>query len=98
MAEIVATWMEDFTLIRTAGQTSAAPGGGIFGGPPASAASGGTVGLFGKVVKPQVDPSRYTPLDQLTPEELAEFTADHFTLGKIPERPPPRELCVVAVN
>ena len=41
---------------------------------------------------------RYTPLDQLTPEELAEFTAEHFTLGKIPERPPPKEFCIVAVK
>ena len=41
---------------------------------------------------------RYTPLDQLTPEELAEFTTEHFTLGKIPERPPPKEFCIVAVK
>ena len=48
------------------------------------------------MIKPQIDPSRFTPLEELTPEELAEFTAEHFTLGKIPERPPPKQFCVVA--
>ncbi|XP_013405761.1 nucleoporin-like protein 2 isoform X2 [Lingula anatina] len=37
--------------------------------------------------------SRYTPLDQLTDEEKEQFTAAKFTLGKIPTRPPPKELC-----
>jgi nucleoporin-like protein 2 len=35
----------------------------------------------------------YTPMDRLTAEELAEFQATHFTLGKIPTKPPPKELC-----
>lgn len=35
----------------------------------------------------------YTPLSKLTPEELERFKAPTFSLGFIPTRPPPRELC-----
>ncbi|XP_045189893.2 nucleoporin NUP42-like [Mercenaria mercenaria] len=38
--------------------------------------------------------SVYTSIDKLTPEELEQFRAPTFTLGFIPTRPPPRELCV----
>ena len=65
-------------------------GGGLFGG----GSTGGTAGLFGEVLPEQVDNSKYTPLDQLTQEELAAFQAELFEPGMIPERPPPRELCV----
>ena len=34
----------------------------------------------------------YTPMDQLTADEKEHFTADRFILGKIPMRPPPKEL------
>ena len=37
--------------------------------------------------------SLYTPLDKLTSEELEQYQAATFTLGKIPTKPPPRELC-----
>ncbi|XP_062590060.1 nucleoporin NUP42-like [Saccostrea cucullata] len=40
-----------------------------------------------------VESNTYTPMDKLTAEELAEFQATHFTLGKIPTKPPPKELC-----
>lgn len=36
--------------------------------------------------------SLYTPLEKLTAEERAQFEAATFSLGKIPTRPPPREL------
>lgn len=67
------------------------PGAGLFGAVPSAGDS--SVGLFGEVIQAQTDSKRYTPKDQLTSEELAEFMADKFTLGKIPERPPPKELC-----
>ncbi len=35
----------------------------------------------------------HTPLDQLTDSEKEQFAAAKFTLGLIPTRPPPRELC-----
>ena len=35
----------------------------------------------------------YTPLDQLASEELEAYKADAFVLGKVPVRPPPKELC-----
>ena len=35
----------------------------------------------------------YTPIDQLTDSEKEQFHASKFTLGKIPVRPPPKELC-----
>lgn len=37
--------------------------------------------------------SVYTPLDKLKNEELEQFRAPLFTLGLIPTKPPPRELC-----
>jgi hypothetical protein len=38
----------------------------------------------------------YTPLSELTKEEVDAFKAKSFVLGKIPTRPPPRELIQVA--
>ncbi|XP_071143376.1 nucleoporin NUP42-like isoform X2 [Mytilus edulis] len=38
------------------------------------------------------DSQKYTSLDHLTKEELEAFQAPTFTLGKIPTRPPPKEL------
>lgn len=35
----------------------------------------------------------YTPLENLTESERAQFSSQTFTLGKIPSRPPPMELC-----
>jgi len=34
----------------------------------------------------------YTPLDQLSAEDRAQFEAPKFTLGHVPVRPPPKEL------
>ena len=34
----------------------------------------------------------YTPLDQLTAEDKAQYEAPKFTLGRVPVRPPPKEL------
>ena len=64
----------------------------VFGAPTAAASN---AGLFGQAVETQRDDSIYTPEAELTPDELAAFKADHFELGKIPERPPPQSLCVV---
>ncbi|KAG7294914.1 hypothetical protein JYU34_022695 [Plutella xylostella] len=36
----------------------------------------------------------YSAADELSAEELASFSAAEFTLGLVPERAPPRELCV----
>ena len=38
------------------------------------------------------DSQKYTPIDQLTPEELEAFQAPTFTLGRIPTKPPPKQL------
>ncbi|KAK6186801.1 hypothetical protein SNE40_006072 [Patella caerulea] len=68
-------------------------GSTIFGN--SAAPSGG--GLFGKG-QTTPDPlsntknTVYTPMDQLTADEKAQFEADHFTLGRVPVKPPPREL------
>lgn len=34
----------------------------------------------------------YTPLDQLSAEDRAQYEAPKFTLGRVPVRPPPKEL------
>ncbi len=52
------------------------------------------MGLFGKKIAPRLDSSCYTPDSELTAEEKAEFALARFTLGRIPERPPSKELCV----
>ncbi|XP_022298978.2 uncharacterized protein LOC111107607 [Crassostrea virginica] len=52
-----------------------------------------TPGGAGATPQATAQSTTYTPLDKLTPEELAEFQATHFTLGKIPTKPPPKELC-----
>merc|ERR1711971_324233 len=67
--------------------------GGLFGAPAAA----GSGGLFGKVEEPvkELDLSCfYSPLDQLASEELEAYKADAFVLGKVPVKPPPKELCV----
>ncbi|XP_064535235.1 uncharacterized protein LOC135426160 [Drosophila montana] len=37
--------------------------------------------------------SIYSRMEELTPEEIAAFKADHFAPGQVPFKPPPRELC-----
>jgi len=44
------------------------------------------------VQPPATESSVYTPAEKLTAEERTQFEAATFTLGKIPTRPPPREL------
>lgn len=35
----------------------------------------------------------YSAVDDLNMEEMSEFKSDEFTMGRIPNQPPPRELC-----
>ena len=76
----------------TAVSASPGGGGGLFGSSTSS--TGG--GLFGKAAEAvaELDPACfYTPLDQLTDQERAAFSAAEFELGMVPTRPPPKELC-----
>ena len=50
-------------------------------------------GLFGKPVEKQKDSSVYTPISELTQEDIEAFRTCKFMLGNIPENPPPVELC-----
>ncbi|KAK3088881.1 hypothetical protein FSP39_024958 [Pinctada imbricata] len=50
-------------------------------------------GASGQPSESDVTSTVYTPIDKLTPKELAEFKAPHFTLGNLPTKPPPKELC-----
>ena len=52
--------------------------------------------MFGKKVAEQMDSSLYSLLEGLSVEELNAFKATDFELGKIPEKPPPREFCQAA--
>ncbi|KAL3863642.1 hypothetical protein ACJMK2_005391 [Sinanodonta woodiana] len=83
-------------------QNSAAFGGSLFGQPmpsgspflsqgqASSTTSGfGIHGAQGGIQESSV----YTPMDQLTENEKEQYLAPIFTLGRIPTRPPPRELC-----
>ena len=64
---------------------------GTFGARPAGT---GGAGLFGEVIEPQKDSSTYTAMEHLSQEILDIFRCGKFELGKIPEMPPPQELCV----
>lgn len=76
-------------------QTGASPfsGSSNFGKSTAAVVPSGA--SFGQGAGDQLAPtgSLYTPIDKLTSEELEQFKASTFTLGKIPTKPPPRELC-----
>ncbi|XP_053322578.1 nucleoporin NUP42 [Spea bombifrons] len=64
------------------GQPPALPvGGTATNTPPAASASDGST----------LDPL-FTPRSELSPEDLLQFTAKKFTLGKIPLEPPPADL------
>ena len=83
---------------------SAPSSGGLFstpsvGGAGAGLFSGGAgqgAGLFGKPAEPvrELDLACfYTAAELLSEEEKAAYLAPAFTLGQVPIRPPPRELC-----
>ena len=53
-----------------------------------------SVGMFGKKIEDQLDSSIYSVLDSISALDLEAFKAPLFEIGKIPEIPPPKELCV----
>lgn len=67
--------------------SSTAPAGGGFGG--GASVTGSTED------RKSGGDSLYTAQSELTEDELREFTAKQFTLGRIPLRPPPAELLTV---
>ncbi|KAJ1522213.1 hypothetical protein ONE63_002521 [Megalurothrips usitatus] len=71
-------------------QAGAQPAGNVFG------YSGAPKNMSSPVVQQSnisLNTTLYTSMAQLSSEEKSEYEADTFTLGKIPCRPPPRELC-----
>ena len=52
-----------------------------------------SVGMFGKKIPDQRDDFMYSKLEDLSLADLEAFKADEFVCGKIPEVPPPYELC-----
>ena len=69
------------------------PMSSVFGQVGGAAKSDSTTGLFGKTIEKQKDSSVYTPMSELTQEEIDIYRTCHFELGKMPENPPPLELC-----
>ena len=53
-----------------------------------------SAGMFGKKIEDQLDSSIYSLIESLTAVDIEAFRAPEFELGKIPEKPPPKELCV----
>lgn len=80
------------------GQTSA-PAKNVFGSSvtavPADSGAGASSIQGNKPVQASQsgETTIYTPLQKLTSEELEQFKAPTFSLGFIPTKPPPRELC-----
>ena len=62
--------------------------------PFAKQTAGASTGMFGKKIEEQLDSSIYSLLEALTTEEIEAFKAPIFEIGKIPEKPPPKEVCV----
>jgi len=78
--------------LPAAGVTSASPFSSVFGSsanPVAQVSSSTGLLSSGQSTQNKV----YTPMNELTEDEIAAYKADTFTLYQIPERPPPRELC-----
>ena len=75
-------------------QSTSTPASGLFeqigGGETKSDTS---KGLFGKTAEKQKDSSIYTPMSELSLEEIEIFKTCKYELGKLPENPPPVELC-----
>ena len=75
--------------------TEAAATSNPFAKPSTDSSGGGVaVGMFGKKIEDQLDSSIYSLLESLSTQDLDSFKAPTFEIGKIPEIPPPRELCV----
>ncbi|KAJ6666590.1 hypothetical protein lerEdw1_020313 [Lerista edwardsae] len=69
-------------------------GGTVFGQPATS--SGSNVALASPVTPTNITSEKlFTPKAELSAEELTQFEAKKFTLGKIPLKPPPLELISV---
>lgn len=69
--------------------SSTQPAGNIFGGFTPQSQNAVTTPGNNVILNSTI----YTSMAQLTEDERREFEAETFTVGKIPSRPPPRELC-----
>lgn len=78
----------------TSGSTGTTSGSSLFGRqegqPPSSAGSNTQVSTSSSLVDRLL-----TPLNELSADELKQFQARRFTLGRIPLKPPPAELLVI---
>lgn len=70
---------------------NAQPARSIFGG--FAAQSQNVVGNVPGSTNIVLNSTIYTSMAELTEDERREFEAETFTVGKIPSKPPPRELC-----
>jgi len=78
----------------SASQLFNTPTQSLFGG-GATTNTSGSLGfaLGGDQQSESLPPDTYTPIDQLSPDDLVAFRAEKFEFGKIPLLPPPLELC-----
>lgn len=88
----------DFTSASVFGAAVAAPslnsGGALFGQPANTSSS--SVAVASPVTQTSIVSEKlFTPKTELSAEELKQFEAKKFTLGKIPLKPPPLELLSV---
>ncbi|KFZ63034.1 Nucleoporin-like 2, partial [Podiceps cristatus] len=80
-----------FGAFNTAVSTALSPSSSTLFGQPASA-SGHNIASASSAVTNNASEKLFTPKSELTAEELKQFEAKKFTLGKIPLKPPPLEL------
>ena len=87
----VSVFGQPVTSSTTSGTTGAVVGSNPFAKNTDSSTS---VGMFGKKIEDQLDSSIYSVLNSISALDLEAFKAPLFEIGKIPEIPPPKELCV----
>ncbi|NXL48683.1 NUPL2 protein, partial [Podilymbus podiceps] len=80
-----------FGAFNAAVSTAPSPSSSTLFGQPASA-SGHNIASASSAVTNNTSEKLFTPKSELSAEELKQFEAKKFTLGKIPLKPPPLEL------
>ncbi|NXX10693.1 NUPL2 protein, partial [Podargus strigoides] len=86
------TLLTGFGASNAAVAASPSPSGSTLFGQTASASGHHVTSVSSAVTNNATSEKLYTPKSELTAEELEQFEAKRYTLGKIPLKPPPLEL------
>jgi hypothetical protein len=85
------TVTQDSSKFQPSSQT-AVSSSNVFGG---NRSVSNTAVTWNKLENTVEDSSLYSPKEELSQDELNAFVAQTFTMGKVPTKPPPKELCTL---